>query len=375
MPHTTTLFLTYWYPHKQNPMAGIFIKKHAQAIALQQPLLVLALNIIPGNSLYKKTFSIQSDEAAVETHQILVESRWYKFYYLLLPLHYLILKHHIRSHISHKTTISRIHANILFPCTIVGYWLSKTFGTKFLVTEHWSKINKFFKVSLYAPFGKKAYNRAGAITCVSGQLAKTVKTHSNNPKIVVVPNIIDSKEFYYDPSVTKNSQLTFIAVAHWGREKNPFYFLEALNELNNEKKISNFKVTIVGEGEKISLIKKAKYPFPIEFKSHLNPQQVRQELNASHIFLHGSDFETFSVIIAEALMCGLPSIVSPVGISEEVINERNGFIADNTVADWKNKILSCSQKNYDPKEISEQLKGKYDAETVAKLFIKLYREI
>lgn len=375
MPNKTTLFLTYWYPHKKNPMAGIFIKKHAHAISLQRPLIVLALNIVPGKSIYKKSLDIFSDEAALETHQILIESKWHKLYYVLLPLHFLLLKRHIKTHITQKTRVARIHANILFPCAIVGYWLSKTFGTKLLITEHWSKINKFFKVSLYSRLGKKAYNRADVITCVSGQLAKTVRSHSSNPKITVVPNIIDSKDFYYDATVTKNKQLTFIAVAHWGREKNPFYFLNALEQLHREEKLLDFKVTIVGDGEKIAKIKSSNYRFPIDFKSHLTPEQVRSELSASHIFLHGSDFETFSVIIAEALMCGLPSIVSPVGISEEVINERNGFIADNLVNDWKEKILLCTQKQYDPQEISDQIKGKYEAKTVAELFESLYRQI
>lgn len=356
-------------------MAGIFIKKHAQAVAMHQDLVVLAFTLNPGKKLYQLEKTTFRDEAGIETHQLHIETRFYKLVYMLLPLHYLLLKRYIREHISTTRTISTVHANVLFPCGIVGYWLSKRLRAKFLISEHWSKVNKFFKVSLYAAFGKKAYAQASAITCVSGQLAKTVASHTRNPKVFIVPNVIDSREFYYDPGVQKKEQLSFIAVAHWGREKNPFLFLDALEQLQREKTLQNFQVTLVGEGPKITLVQQGTYSFKIEFKGRLSAPEVRQELNASHVFLHGSDFETFSVIIAEALMCGLPAIVSPVGISEEVINAANGFIAQNTVADWKEKIMRCVSTSYDARTIAEQLKGKYDLATVAAQFAAVYQSV
>lgn len=371
----TVLFLTYWYPHKDNSMAGIFVKKHAQAISLQRNIVVLAINITRDQRLYSKKIAVFRDEKNVETHQIHIGSRFHKLLFLILPFHYFILKRHIKQELLKDKKIGILHANILFPSSVIGYWLSKNFGWKFVITEHWSKISKFFRVSLYARSGKAAYNKAGAITCVSRFLARIVKEHTTNPNVGVVPNIIDSGDFYYDPQAKKNKKLTFIAVAHWGREKNPFYFLDALSQLSEEKKLPDFKVSIVGEGEKIPLMKSRNYGFEIDFKSQLNAARICQELNASHIFLHGSDFETFSVIIAEALMCGLPAVVSPIGIAPEVINPTNGFIAQNTVADWKEKIMLCYNTEYNHMAISEQLKGKYDMKAVGELFEGIYKSL
>lgn len=345
------------------------MKRHAQALKLKADVTVVSLNIVEGTQLFKKQIDVFEDEAGLETHHIYLETRFRKLLYVLLPIHYFILKKYVLA-LHQQKKFATLHANIIFPCGIVAYWLSKKMALRFIITEHWTKIDKFFSSSLYASFGKKTYDRAHAVTSVSEQLAGTLRKHTSNKNIVIVPNVIDSHEFYYDANSVKNAQFTFVAVAHWAQHKNPFYFLEALKILVDRGALSNFKVVMIGEGEQIQKIKDKSYNFKIEFKGSLSSPDVSRELNKSHVFLHGSDFETFSVIIAEALMCGLPSVVSPVGIGPEVINASNGFVTDNTVNDWAEKILAVYQKSYNYQEIADQLKGRYDAIRVGALLAK-----
>lgn len=371
MQSNSILFFSYWYPNKSSENSSIFIKRHAQSIkSSNTPITVLAFNIIHSGSLFKKTVNVFTDEEGLNVHQIYIESKFYKLFYLLLPLHYVFLKAYINKQILPNFKFNIIHSNILFPCGIVGYWLAKKYKCKHIISEHWSKLDKFFKISLYRNYGKKALNKAHCITCVSGILKETIKKYTNNNSIVIIPNVINSSLFYIDNTIQKNKTFTFIAVAHWAPPKNPFYFLEALQKLQSE--IINFKLVLIGNGTQITSIKDKKYSYEIEYKGNLNPDELRIELNKSHIFLHGSDYETFSVVIVEALMCGLPSIVSPVGISGEVINRDNGFVTNNTVEDWKAKILNCYNTTYDNQLISKQLKGKYDIEVIGRLMSEIY---
>lgn len=372
MNANSVLFLTYWYPNKSNKSFGIFLKRHAHAIAINNKVVVLSLTFLKSNSLYKKTVNIETDEANIETHRIYFESVFSKLLYVLLPLHYIILKKYIRTHLQ-KHNFNILHSNILFPCSVVGHWLSRKLHLKHIITEEWTKVDKFFRVSLYKGAGKKTLNKADAIVCVSQQLEDTVKKHTHNNKFHIIPNVIDAKEFYYDANIQKNEVFTFIAAAHWGQHKNPFYFLDALKQLLEENKIKNFKVVLAGSGVYLEKVKQNNYPFPIEYPGNLNSRELCTALNKSHIFLHGSEFETFSVIIAEALMCGLPSVVSPVGIALEAINTSNGFVTNNTVPDWKEKILACYNTSYNNAHIAEQLKNKYDLKTVGKMFDEMYR--
>ncbi len=373
MQHHSILLISYWYPNKSNKNFGIFVKRHAQAIKDENNVIVLSVIILKGKSLFKKTIETFHDENGIENHQFYFESKFNKLLYVLLPLHYLVIKKYILKNIIISNQINYIHSNVIFPCGIIGYWLSKKLKIKHVITEHWTRIDKFFNKSFYAGFGKKALNNAYSITCVSTTLKKTIQKYTTNNKFFIVPNVIDSAQFFYDNSIKKNQVLTFIAVASWMPHKNPFYFLNALQSLKNNHKLNEFKMIIVGKGGQIDDIKKMNYGFEIEYTGSLDAQEIKLLLNKSHIFLHGSDYETFSVIIAEALMCGLPCVVSPYGIATEVINESNGFVTNNTPEDWENKILKCYQTEYNNKYISEQLKGKYDIQTVGKLMMEAYK--
>ena len=336
---------------------------------------MLAFSIVHGNAIYDRKVVCSRDEHGVETHHIYLKSRFYKLLYMLLPLHYLILKKYTLTHIRPGFKFSIIHSNILFPCAIVGRRLSKAFDCRHVISEHWSKLDKFFRVSLYRRAGRKALDQASAITSVSGTLSAILKKYTKNKNIVIVPNVIDSAQFHFRPEISKNDVFTFIAVAHWAAPKNPFYFLNALQELHTEGKLSKIKVVLVGTGAQLETIKQAGYAFDIDYKGNMNAQDLNAAFNKSHLFLHGSDFETFSVVIAEALLAGTPCVVSPVGIAPEVINPFNGFIAANTVADWKEKILKAYHTSYDAPAIARALQGKYDLETVGDLFDHVYSNI
>ncbi len=375
MQPNTILLLSYWYPNKINQNFGIFVKRHAQAIKQNQQVIVMAVNIIAGKSLFKKSVTVFEDENKVITHQLIIESKVYKLLYLLLPWQYVILKNYIQKHIITKFNVSILHSNVIFPCAIVGYKLGLKFKWKHVITEHWTRVDKFFSKSLYKNKGKRVLDKAHAITVVSDTLKNTIEKYSTNKKFYIIPNVIDNNVFFYDNTIPKNEELTFIAAASWMPHKNPFYFLEALNELHQEKKLPPFNVVMIGVGEQLNLVKAKNYQFEIDFKGQLSPNEIKKELNKSHIFLHGSDYETFSVIIAEALFCGLPSVVSPYGIANQVINKTNGFVTNNTHNDWKEKIVLCYNSNYDNEYISNQIKDKYSVNAVAQLFSEVYRSV
>ncbi len=372
MQSKSILLLSYWYPNKSNKNFGIFVKRHAQAIKQNHNVVVLSVNILKSNSLFKKSITNFIDENGIETHQLYLESRFNKLLYVLLPLHYFIIKNYVLNKLNLKHNFNVIHSNVIFPCGIIGYWLSKKLKIKHVITEHWTRVDNFFSKNLYANIGKKTLNNAQSITCVSETLKATVQKYTNNNRFFIVPNVIDGSQFYYDTTINKNAEFTFIAVASWMPHKNPFYFLNALQNLVNKNKLENFKMVIVGKGGQLDEIKKRNYNFTIEFKGSLNSNEVKNELNKSHVFLHGSDYETFSVIIAEALLCGLPSVVSPYGIAMQVINNTNGFVTNNTNNDWEEKILKCYHTKYYNYKIAEQLKGKFDVNVIGELFKTTY---
>ena len=69
------LFISTWYPTKTKPIAGIFVKEHAQAIK-QQGVDILVLNLILEKSkkIFEKRIIDFIDENGIRTVQIIISS-------------------------------------------------------------------------------------------------------------------------------------------------------------------------------------------------------------------------------------------------------------------------------------------------------------
>ncbi len=266
-----------------------------------------------------------------------------------------------------------IHSNVLYPAAIMGYKLAKKEKLPHIITEHWSKVDKFFNKSWYAPSGKKAYNSAKYVTAVSDFLRRSIGKHFEDPaKIKVVPNVVDTSIFSFKPK-QENSKLVFCCVAHWGGVKRPDLIFNSLEKFSKQSK-KPIVLNVIGEGPLLNELKNRKWNFEVNYLGNLVRHQLAEQLQHSDYFLHASTMETFSIVIAEALATGTPALASNAGAIPELINPSNGLLSDNTVEGWKNGLEKLNQTKFDNSKIAEQAQN-YSVEKVGNKFLELYRSI
>ena len=369
MERHRVLFLTYWYPTLKNPSKGIFVKRHAEAISEVSDLILLHIDICKVTKLIQIGSNYHIDEYGFKTYVLSIGSRFPKLLYVALPLHYWIIKRFFVHHLKHEK-FTHVHSNVIYPCGIIGYKLSTWLKTPHIITEHWTKIDKFFRISLYKYLGKKAYNTASCITAVSPMLSETIKRYTNTT-IEIVPNVIDSQEFRIIPNLNKSETFTFIGVANWSQHKRPFYFLDALEKLKRENQIGPFRVILAGTGDQLKKIQSRNYSFPIDYIGVITGEELVNYFNTSHCFVHGSDYETFSVVIAEALQCGLPVVASPVGIANTVINESNGLISKSE-REWEINLKKVYFLKFDPFIVQSSVHKLFDKSSISEIFKYIY---
>ncbi|MBI3502607.1 MAG: glycosyltransferase family 4 protein [Bacteroidetes bacterium] len=363
------LFLTCWYPTKEIPSKGIFIKEHAKAIhSAGNKIVVAALNVCWGKSFFEKEIEKFTDENGIETHIIHIRSLFYKWIYVN-PFHlYKILKTYCKKNILADFSPALIHSNILSPCAILGDWLAKDLKKPHVITEHWSKVDNYMKKNIFSRYGKRAYQNAKAITVVSGFLKKNIEKYVNDAsKIKIVPNVVDTKTFFYKPKI-KSDKVIFTAVAHWRPPKEPMLFIEALNKMENKNSILN----MVGEGEQLEAIKKLNLNFEIHYHGNIPRTKIAELLWQSDFFLHASQVETFSIVIAEALSTGTPVIASNVGAIPELVNETNGILTNNNPDDWQTAIEQTMNKKFDYARFSGDINSRFSVEKIAGQFNEIY---
>jgi glycosyltransferase involved in cell wall biosynthesis len=370
------LFLSCWYPTKENSLKGIFVKNHAAAIkAGGNGIRVIALDIATDGSIFKKEVNIFIDENGIETYLISIKSIFYKWLYINPYFIRKTFYRYYQTKLSQHFSPDIIHSNILYPCAIAGDFLSAKLTLPHIITEHWSKVDKYMRLNVLSHLGKRAYNQAGAIAVVSNFLKENIKKYvTNSEKIHIVPNIVDYAFFSYKEKMLPNEQIVFTAIAHWKTPKRPELFIHALDIVQKQLK-KNIVLNIVGEGPQLDEIKKMKFNFQINYLGNVPREKVSEILHKSNYFLHASSIETFSLVVAEALATGTPVVCSNAGALPELVTETNGILTENTPEAWVQAINTIISRNYANQQISEASSKQYESQQVGKLFSDIYYSI
>ena len=379
------LFLASWYPSRIHPLAGIFIKKHAEAVSLYSDVAVLY--VTADKSLKDKTYDIEySVENGIPTVRV-----YYKHFskikglskvinfYRYLKANYLGLNV-IKKNFG-KPDIS--HVNVVFPAGIIGLLLKKLKNIPYIVTEHWSGYvlnDGSYKGLKRKLFTKLIIKNANAVTTVSNYLKDAMLKHGLYNKHYVVPNVVNPKCTSEKDKSSNSKKLILHISLLLDETKNVSGILKAIHDVINKRNRIDFELHIVGDGkDKQNLEKLAldlgllnKYVFFDGMKSN---EEVQEFLNRADFLITNSNYETFSVATAEALACGVPVIATKCGGPEDFVTKECGILIEpgnhEQLVQAILYMLDNSHK-YDRDKISQYAKSKFSYEVVGKQFYDIY---
>lgn len=367
---TKILFLTHWYPSATNPHKGIFIKNHAKCFNTFSNLIIVDFSIEYSNKIYSKNIGSQIDENGINTVRIQIKSRFYKILYYFIAYQKCILLQALKREKIRIESFECIVSNIIFPNGIVSWKLAKKYNKPLYHIEHWSNFETFLDNDFHRNKGRKFLEYVKKIIVVSEVLKKSVEKYVPNEKIAVIPNVV-APGFSFQAKNTNGEETVFLAIANWRAPKNPYLFLQALDKIGKEK---NLRLIMIGVGPQLDKVKSSTWTFKIDFHENMPQGDLEQYYHQADFFVHGSDYETFSLVPIEALISGTPVIASKVGVLPQVINETNGVLCENTFEDWYKGILKAINKNFDHYEISESIKNKFSYELITQKFKEVIEE-
>mgnify|MGYP002477877968 FL=1 len=146
-------------------------------------------------------------------------------------------------------------------------------------------------------------------------------------------------------------------------------------------KRTDFKCVLAGTGDDFDMIvayAKSKNMLDyIEFPGLISAHQVAELMHKSDFYLQTSHYETLSVVICEALCCGLPVVSTEVGAIPEIVNKNNGMLVpDNNESELVSSIDlmldQCSEFSSD--DISKSAVNLFSASAIRKRFNELYEQ-
>lgn len=190
-------------------------------------------------------------------------------------------------------------------------------------------------------------NRTDKVTTVSYDMQRELTSYGYKGEAQVIKNGVP-----HGCRQSENAKrgidgtVNFIFCGRLSRVKNIQFTLKCLSILKREKNFSDFKFILVGRGEYEKKLRKIArregLSDNVEFagfftdKSGLDAQYAR-----AHLLLFPSIFDNDSLVILEAADNGVPAITfKGCGSGERITDGVNGFLAENDVRKYAEKIYS-----------------------------------
>jgi glycosyltransferase involved in cell wall biosynthesis len=381
MQKRNILFLSSWYPNRIKPTHGNFVFQHAFAASQYHNvnLLYVCLDdqLKGGIELVKSKNPFPSTIAYIPKSTIPIIG--FIWNYMRIILCYFQLVREVKNEGFHPELI---HANVVYPIGIVARLLSIRHKIPYIITEHWTCYHQEVyprpsKLQMF--FTRLVANKAALILPVSEDLAQAMRSKGIHSDMSVVYNVIDTCLFVPgNPNNRNGNQLIHVSSLD-PIQKNPSLLFRAFSELIMWK--PELQLHIVSDGD-FSFFKEEiiqlKIDRQIVFHGMLEAKEIAAQLQNSDLFVLTSRFETFGVVLIEAISCGLPVVATNVGGVKEVVPKEHGQLVPSEnlealVSAIKEQLSRLNK--YNTNEMHHRATENFSYQAIGKRFTAIYEAI
>lgn len=276
---------------------------------------------------------------------------------------------------------------------------SKTLSIPLVFTYH----TKYEDYLHYIPFISKlipktyivnkaiAYlNQCDGVIAPSSFIKKFILSHGARSSISVIPSGINIEKFSKDDDGRKrirekyrigNDKVVLITASRIAEEKNVKFLINSFSKIFKNNK--NVKFFIVGDGPLKKTLEQISKEFGFEkniiFTGWISQEKIVTYYQASDIFVFASLTETQGLVVAEAIVSGLPVVaIKASGTEDAVTNGENGFLVEDSIDDFSEKALKIINNVELRKKMAVQAKissKKFSQELWIKKIISLYESL
>jgi len=372
------LFITAWYPMRENPINGIFIREHARSVSMVGD----EVTVIHAGRAGKRIKGIYRVSDIIEEGIRTV--RIYCFSSPFRPINYILYSWAIlvvARRLFKKGFIPKIiHAHV-FTAGLPALILGRLYRIPIVISEHWSKfplrkLNAFERI-----LAKFVMNRADTILPVSNSLKATFSSYGIKGKFEIVPNVVDTSLFYpLEKNHNKNHEKKILFVGSLNPIKGLPFLFHALSKLGQRR--MDWHIDIVGNGpprrKYERMVVELGLTGKVIFQGLRSKQEVAEFMRKADLLVLPSLVETFGVVAAEALATGTPVLSTRCGGPEEFVTDEVGLLIPPGDEDALYKALSYMLDNlnrYSYHRISQYACERFSPERLGMLLHTIYRSL
>jgi glycosyltransferase involved in cell wall biosynthesis len=381
------LFLTRWFP----PYAGKFIERHAQAVSLFNELVVLAILPEETSSGRKPVIDDNGDHPGFRVIRYFYRPSRCRIEIAarMMNLIRFVIRafkgyHYISKHYG---AFDLIHVHILTRAAVPAFLLNLFTGIPYIISEHWTRYipeNWGFTGIVRRSLTRLIVNRASAVTTVSDFLRSAMQDCGlRNKKFIIIPNTIDKRMFTIagKDEAKKTKRILHVSNFH-ERAKNIYGILRVIKILLEQR--NDFEIIFIG-GREPALAEARKYASDlglecprVMFKGPVPAAELADAYRESSFLLMFSNFESFSIVILEALSCGTPVLATAVGGIPEYFSPNAGRLTppgdEVKLLDNLNFMLD-HYESFDQEYLASLIENRFGLNKVGGQFDEIYRSV
>ena len=374
------LFVTPWYPTKEQPVAGVFVREHAKAVRLYDDIVVLhSAGLHPRINGFYQT-ERESDESITES--IPTFRVWYR--YTSIPktkyLSYIVsVLKGFQYVLSNGFRPDILHAHVYgagMPTALIG----RLYKIPVVITEHFTGFKRKVLSRTEILKAMIAFRMADMVLPVSSLLKEAIEVYGIQAKFEVVPNVVDTALF--SPNSDRDcphnpKRILFVGLLDASHKKGIPYLLAALARLQQERK--DWVLSIVGDGparaEYEQLVVKGNIAEKVTFHGLRTKIEIATLMRQADLFVLPSVFETFSIVTAEALASGIPVLITRCGGPEEFVTEDSGLVVpsgDEEALCRGLEYMLDHLSNFSSTKVADSVRERFSSEHVGKQLHSIY---
>lgn len=343
------LVLSSWYPNKTTPHVGNFIQRQAKLLASKFKITVLHTK--SDESI--KDISLEEHKDGNFREIIIYHPKGKSLYQK-----FILQKKAFKMGLNMIEDVSLVHAHIMLPKGLQFITAKKYYKCPLIVSEQGSyfrpearkKRTIIDKITLF-----RLKKHIDQLTTVSEFSKKDLLPDFPNFNIKFLPNHINI-DLFVPKEKEKGKRKEFLHISTLDeRLKNPKGIIDACLKLV-EAEIMDFHLIIICD-ENAEKWKKyvADHQLSnfISFYGAKKWEELAAYYQQSDAFILFSNYETFSIVLAEAWACGIPTITPPVGIGYNLPDELGIQVEIKSVESLSDamKTIISEEKSFDSSKI------------------------
>jgi len=375
------LVIPSWFVNSFSPLSGVFFKEQAEALAQNGiDVSLLAVNRISLKDINNKkrlpSCKIEQFSNKLVNYTTIEVPSLPKLPSLNAEIVFQLGKLLFKKTIEKYGKPDMVHLHSFLQGRL-ALWIKENYNIPYIITEH----STGFAREAYSPkmlsLAEKVFVNANTCIVVSTPFKKLMD-HLFPIQFEVLPNVVDTNFFSLKTSEEQN-KFTFLNVAFLEPKKNHLMLIDAFWSAFEHN--SQVYLTIAGTGSQYSALKKHIEKIGAQGRVNLYGMASREEVKTlmhnSSAFALSSEFETFGVVLIEALSCGLPVIATKCGGPEDIVNVSLGELCE--INSKSLSIAMCNLKerikhdSFNGLELHEYINDRFSNQVVTLKILQLYK--